>query len=103
MKDKISKLLEVVPRALSSKFHIGFLTGLGVYLIALPLTKIYTPSSQMMLIGGNYTNVTSDLGACIAAGLTVHVVRQNKKHHDLIVKHLNDLRKIPDGVHSVDS
>lgn len=32
-----------------------------------------------MLIGGNYTNVTSDLGACIAAGLTVHLVKRDRR------------------------
>ncbi len=34
------------------------------------------------LIGGNYTNVTSDLGACIAAGLTVHLVRRDRRRAD---------------------
>jgi hypothetical protein len=34
-------------------------------------------SAKAELIGGNYTNVTSDLGACIAAGLTVHLVKRD--------------------------
>jgi len=37
-------------------------------------------SAKAELIGGNYTNVTSDLGACIAAGGTVHLVKRNRAH-----------------------
>ncbi len=36
-------------------------------------------SSQSELIGGNYTNVTSDIGACITAGGTLHLVNQARK------------------------
>lgn len=77
----LEKVLGYVPRALASKPHIVLLIGLGIYLILLPLLHIYTPSGTQMLIGGNYTNVTSDLGACIAAGGTLHVIRQNRKRH----------------------
>lgn len=37
-------------------------------------------SAKAELIGGNYTNVTSDLGACIAAGGTVHLVKRHRAH-----------------------
>ena len=74
----LDKLLGAVPRALSSHAHIIFLTGLGVYLVLLPLFGVDV-SAKAELIGGNYTNVTSDLGACIAAGLTVHLVKRDRR------------------------
>ena len=51
---------------------------LGVYLIVLPLVGVNV-SAKTELIGGNYTNVTSDIGACIAAGGTLHLISQNRK------------------------
>jgi hypothetical protein len=75
---RLEKILALVPRALSSHAHIIFLAGLGVYLVLLPLFGVEV-SSKSELIGGNYTNVTSDLGACIAAGLTVHLVKRDRR------------------------
>ena len=75
---RLDKILAVVPRALSSHAHIIFLGVLGVYLVLLPLVGVNV-SSKSELIGGNYTNVTSDLGACIAAGLTVHLVKRDRR------------------------
>ena len=77
-KSRIDRILQWVPRVLSSKPHVLVLMGLGVYLIVLPLVGI-TVSSNAELIGGNYTNVTSDIGACIAAGGTLHLVAQGRK------------------------
>lgn len=77
-KSRLDKVLAVVPRALSSHAHIIFLGVLGVYLVLLPLVGVNV-SSKSELIGGNYTNVTSDLGACIAAGLTVHLVKRDRR------------------------
>jgi hypothetical protein len=74
---RLDKILAAVPRALSSHAHIIFLGALGVYLVLLPLVGV-SVSSKAELIGGNYTNVTSDLGACIAAGLTVHLVKRDR-------------------------
>ncbi len=51
---------------------------LGVFLVVLPLIGVHV-SARAELIGGNYTNVTSDLGACIAAGLTVHLVKRDRR------------------------
>jgi hypothetical protein len=70
--------LQYVPRALSSHIHIVFLIGLGVYLIVLPILGAKV-SSFAELVGGNYTNITSDLGACIAAGGTLHLVSRNRQ------------------------
>ena len=58
---KLEKILALVPRTLSSDAHIVFLGGcLGIYLVALALL-----------------GVNSDLGAFIAAGLTVHLARRH--------------------------
>lgn len=86
---RLAKVLGFVPRALSSKPHIVFLTGLGVYLVLLPLLSVHV-SSFAELVGGNYTNVTSDLGACIAAGGTLHLIRAHRQHRTEIAK-LHDL------------
>lgn len=75
---RLDTILDFVPRALSSHVHIIFLACLGVYLVLLPLLGVAV-SAKAELIGGNYTNVTSDLGACIAAGLTVHLVRRDRR------------------------
>lgn len=72
------RALQWVPRILSSKPHIVWLVLLGIYLIVLPLLGIAV-SSKAELIGGNYTNVTSDIGACIAAGGTLHLINQGRK------------------------
>lgn len=86
---RLAKVLGYVPRALSSKPHIVFLTCLGVYLVVLPLVGVHV-SSFAELVGGNYTNVTSDLGACIAAGGTLHLVRSNRQHRTELA-HLHEL------------
>jgi hypothetical protein len=80
---RLDKILALVPRGLSSHAHIILLGALGIYLVLLPLFGVDV-SAKAELIGGNYTNVTSDLGACIAAGLTVHLVkRERRRSHDL--------------------
>jgi hypothetical protein len=73
--------LSLVPRALASRIHIVGLFALGLFLILLPVTGLFVPSSNAMLIGGNYTNVTSDLGACIAAGGTVTILHRQSRRH----------------------
>jgi hypothetical protein len=79
-KSRLDRILQWVPRVLSSKPHVLALMALGVYLIVLPIVGV-TVSSSAELIGGNYTNVTSDIGACIAAGGTLHLVAQGRKRH----------------------
>jgi hypothetical protein len=78
---RLDRILAIVPRALSSHAHIIFLGALGIYLVVLPLLGVGV-SSKSELIGGNYTNVTSDLGACIAAGLTVHLVKRERRRSE---------------------
>lgn len=77
---KFEHALAAVPRFLSSHMHIIWLLGLGVYLIVLPLCGVNV-SAKSELIGGNYANVTSDIGACIAAGGTVHLVKQQRRRN----------------------
>ncbi len=77
-RSRVDQILQWVPRILSSKPHVVLLMGLGVYLIVLPILGV-TVSANTELIGGNYTNVTSDIGACIAAGGTLHLVNQSRK------------------------
>jgi hypothetical protein len=76
--NRLDRILQYVPRALSSHLHIVFLLGLGLYLIVLPILGVKV-SSFAELVGGNYTNITSDLGACIAAGGTLHLVSRNRE------------------------
>jgi hypothetical protein len=79
---RFERTLALIPRALSSKIHVLVLIGLGVFLVVLPLLGVAV-SAQWELVGGNYTNVTSDIGACIAAGGTLHLIRQSHKRHRL--------------------
>jgi hypothetical protein len=75
VRQAVDRALAVVPRVLSSHLHIVFLFALGVWLIVLPILGVPV-SAKVELIGGNYTNVTSDIAASIAAGLAVKI------HHD---------------------
>ena len=76
--NRLESALGYVPRFLASHVHVIWLMALGVYLIVLPLCGVDV-SAKAELIGGNYTNVTSDIGACIAAGGTLTLVRHQKK------------------------
>ncbi|MFD9823210.1 hypothetical protein [Streptomyces violascens] len=90
---RFDRTLALLPRALASKTHVIFLIALGIYLIVLPLTHILTPSATAELIGGNYTNVTSDVGACIAAGGTLHLVRANRRRSRMEAERLRLARE----------
>lgn len=82
---RLVRILGYVPRILASKPHIILLGLLGVYLVVLPLLSIHV-SAFAELVGGNYTNVTSDLGACIAAGGTIHLIRSHREHRTELAK-----------------
>jgi hypothetical protein len=94
------RVLQWVPKILSSKPHIVWLIGLGVYLILLPLVGVAV-SAKAELIGGNYTNVTSDIGACIAAGGTLHLVRQGRRRQKLDDERLTLLKEVHTLLHHV--
>lgn len=75
---RLDRALAAVPRALSSHQHVLGLLALGLYLVVLPLCGVHVPASAE-LIGGNYTNVASAVGGCIAAGGALHLVRQERR------------------------
>src|SRR5215469_3604785 len=97
---KFDRILQWIPRVLSSKPHVVGLTMLGVYLVLLPLFGLRV-SSNAELIGGNYTNVTSDIGACIAAGGTLHLISQGRKRQRLDQERLRLLREVHSLLHHV--
>jgi len=102
---RMDHLLGYVPRILASKLHIFFLLGLGVYLVLLPLLGVVV-SAKAELIGGNYTNVTSDVGACIAAGGTLHLIHQARKRSRLEEERLRltrQMHKLLFRVHAADA
>jgi hypothetical protein len=74
---RLGKALGYVPRALASHAHVIWLMIMGIYLIVLPLAGVPV-SARAELIGGNYANVTSDIGACIAAGGTLTMLRHSR-------------------------
>ena len=99
-RSRVDRILQWVPRVLSSKPHVLLLMGLGVYLVLLPILGV-TVSSTAELIGGNYTNVTSDIGACIAAGGTLHLVAQGRKRRKVEEERLRLARETHRLLHYV--
>jgi len=97
-----NRILQWMPRLLSSKPHVVLLTLLGLYLVILPLFGVAV-SAKSELIGGNYTNVTSDIGACIAAGGTLHLISQGRKRMRLDEERLRLLREVHGLLHHVHS
>jgi hypothetical protein len=96
----LDRFLKWLPRLLSSKPHVLALMGLGVYLILLPLFGV-TVSAQAELIGGNYTNVTSDIAASIAAGGTLHLVQQGRRRRKIDDERLRLARETHELLHQV--
>lgn len=74
----LQRALGFVPRILASHGHILWLIALGIYLIFLPLAGV-SVSAKAELVGGNYANVTGDIGACIAAGGTLNLLRHARR------------------------
>ncbi len=77
--NRVVRVLNTVPRLLASKIHVVLLFALGIYIVVLPLLGVRV-SDKAELIGGNYENTTSDIGACIAAGGTVHLIKKSRQH-----------------------
>jgi predicted phage tail protein len=101
-RSRTDKILQWVPRLLSSKPHVLLLLCLGIYLIVLPLAGVAV-SSNAELIGGNYTNVTSDIGACIAAGGTLKLISQSRKRGKVEEERLRLARETHRLLHYVHS
>jgi hypothetical protein len=73
---------------------------MNVYLIVLPLVGVNV-SAKSELIGGTCTNVTSDIGACIAAGGTLHLISQNRKRNRVEMARLRLARETHRLLHYV--
>ncbi len=99
---RFDRALQRVPWILSSRPHIIWLIALGIYLIVLPLVG-FAVSAEAELIGGNYTNVTSDIGACIAAGGTLHLVNQGRKRQRADAERLTLLKEVHALLHHLHS
>jgi hypothetical protein len=99
-RSRFDRVLEWVPRILASKPHVVALIVLGVYLIVLPLLGVMV-SAKAELIGGNYTNVTSDIAASIAAGGTLHLVNQSRRRRKLDEERLRLARETHELLHQV--
>ena len=54
----------------------------------------FAVSAKAELIGGNYTNVTSDIGGCIAAGGALHLVKQGRKRQKAGAERLTLLKEV---------
>ena len=101
--EKIKKVLDGIPRLLSSNISIFIYVFLFFYLVIwallaklVPILYATAPSSDSQLILGNYTNVLSALGASIAAGAGAQVHRSMKQLHD---KH-DELHQVVQELHS---
>lgn len=91
---RLDAILGLVPRFLASHYHVLWLISLGIYLIVLPMCGVHV-SNFAELVGGNYTNVTSDIGACIAAGGTLHLIGHVRKQNQVI----DELRHLIGEIH----
>lgn len=110
--NKIQKFLDKLPGLLSSRVSIFIYLFLFFYLVVFALLTLIvpalanlSPSSNVQLILGNYTNVLSALGASIAAGSGVaihHSVKRLHEKHDLLVKSLNELHEKVDQLNRKD-
>lgn len=94
----MKRFFDWIPKVLSSPAAIFIFLFLFVYLVIFGIigffVKPLAPSNDMQLILGNYTNVTSALGAAIAAGAsTAHVAQMKELHkkHDELTKSIQDL------------
>lgn len=86
-----------IAQMLASRWHVGALAILGIYLVVLPLLGI-TVSPKAELIGGNYTNVISAIGAGLASYASVAVHKSHKSLRDEMHALLGE--KAKEGVES---
>jgi len=109
----IAKILNAVPRLLSSKLSIFIFIGLFIYLVGFGILGLWIPalepSSTMQLILGNYTNVASATGASIAAGagvtavattsVVLHHVRKNNQRYEELKKSHDEMKAMVTEIH----
>lgn len=82
-KNFLDRMLGTVPTVLASKLHILWLFVLLLWIVILAVPFPVIAPARVELILGNYTNVTSALGACIAAGGTVNVLHHVRRQSRL--------------------
>ena len=75
----LGRALAAVPTVLSSRVHILWLFVLLLWIVVLAVPFPAIAPARIELILGNYTNVTSALGACIAAGGTMTLVHHARR------------------------
>ncbi|HEY0222199.1 hypothetical protein [Lactovum miscens] len=116
----MKKFLDKIPVVLSSDISIFIFLFLFVYLFLIGVIGLFVPalapSSNMQLVLGNYTNVTSALGAAISAGAAtaahtsvkrLHIkndelqesMRNLHKKNDRLNDSINELQDKHDKVH----
>jgi len=93
------KFLQAIPGILASNISIFIFIFLFIYLVIFGLVGLFVdwlaPSAAAQLVLGNYTNVTSALGAAIAAGAsTQHLSQVRKLHHSH-----EELKHLIEGLH----
>ena len=96
--NRLEKILGFIPRILASKISIFIFLFLFIYLVLFGLIGLFiewlAPSASAQLVLGNYTNVTSALGAAIAAGASTQHLSQARKlrvSHDELKKSIDEL------------
>ncbi|MFZ2560256.1 MAG: hypothetical protein WAW91_01335 [Candidatus Nanoperiomorbaceae bacterium] len=100
----IKKIIDKIPALLSSNVSIFIFLFLFVYLVLFGVVGLFSvwfaknmaPNANVQLVLGNYTNVTSALGAAIAAGASTSAHASLKKLHD---KH-DTLKQSLDSLHA---
>jgi len=93
------KFLQGIPGVLASNVSIFIFIFLFVYLVIFGVLGLFVdwlaPSEGAQLVLGNYTNVTSALGAAIAAGASTQRLSETRKLHH---SH-EELRGLVEGLH----
>jgi hypothetical protein len=106
---RLHRMLAVIPRILSHPIHLIWLLLLLVWLVPVAVLVPSLVPTNVALALGNYTNVSSALGAAIAAGAgvtVIHHVRAARKeqaaHHVAIQKILTDHNAhMADAIHEM--
>lgn len=85
-------VFKILMSIINSVWHVYILLALGIILVILPIAGV-SVSQQVELIGGNYTNVISAIGATIAAGTSI---KNRVAHHKL----RQDMNAILNHIHA---
>ena len=101
----IKKWLATIPAILSSTLSVFIFLFLLIYLVGFGILGLFLhklePSTNTQLILGNYTNVTSALGAALAAGAGAkHTksMRELHKKHDKLQNTLDSVNERLDRI-----